>query len=43
MPFYSIGGIRVDFPHEAYECQQVFMSKVIEALDKVDYLQHLSG
>ncbi|GKV43402.1 hypothetical protein SLEP1_g50693 [Rubroshorea leprosula] len=32
MPTYKLRGIDVDFPFEAYECQKVYMEKVIEAL-----------
>ncbi|KAI9221711.1 helicase C-terminal domain-containing protein [Blastocladiella britannica] len=32
MPEYLLEGIRVRFPYEAYECQRVFMAKVIASL-----------
>ncbi|CAN1168268.1 Regulator of telomere elongation helicase 1 homolog [Linum perenne] len=32
MPTYKIRGIDVDFPFEAYDCQLVYMEKVIESL-----------
>ena len=32
---YTIRGIEVDFPYEAYQCQLVYMEKVIEALQNV--------
>ncbi|KAL8465834.1 hypothetical protein ACS0TY_035084 [Phlomoides rotata] len=32
MPIYKIRGIDVDFPYEAYDCQIVYMEKVIESL-----------
>ncbi|OMO66762.1 Helicase-like, DEXD box c2 type [Corchorus olitorius] len=32
MPTYRIRGIDVDFPFEAYDCQLLYMEKVIEAL-----------
>ncbi|KAL1551497.1 Regulator of telomere elongation helicase 1 [Salvia divinorum] len=32
MPTYNIRGINVDFPYEAYDCQLVYMEKVIESL-----------
>ncbi|CAL1377958.1 unnamed protein product [Linum trigynum] len=32
MPTYKIRGIDVDFPYEAYDCQLVYMEKVIESL-----------
>ncbi|KAF2323322.1 hypothetical protein GH714_034614 [Hevea brasiliensis] len=32
MPTYKIRGIDVDFPFEAYDCQLVYMEKVIQAL-----------
>ncbi|MFH4979063.1 hypothetical protein AB6A40_005772 [Gnathostoma spinigerum] len=35
MPALSILGITVDFPYEPYECQTLFMSKVIEAVGEM--------
>lgn len=32
---YDIRGVDVDFPYEAYQCQLVYMEKVIEALQGV--------
>ncbi|KAL6568135.1 Regulator of telomere elongation helicase 1 [Orobanche hederae] len=32
MPTYKIRGIDVDFPYEAYDCQVVYMEKVIQSL-----------
>ncbi|KAI3455408.1 hypothetical protein Pfo_012071 [Paulownia fortunei] len=32
MPTYKIRGIDVDFPYEAYDCQLVYMEKVIQSL-----------
>ncbi|XP_038718615.1 regulator of telomere elongation helicase 1 homolog isoform X1 [Tripterygium wilfordii] len=32
MPTYKIRGISVDFPFEAYDCQLLYMEKVIESL-----------
>ncbi|XP_027167698.1 regulator of telomere elongation helicase 1 homolog isoform X1 [Coffea eugenioides] len=32
MPTYNLRGINVDFPYEAYDCQLVYMEKVIQAL-----------
>ncbi|KAM7254630.1 hypothetical protein ACFE04_004010 [Oxalis oulophora] len=32
MPTYKIRGIDVDFPYEAYECQLLYMDKVIQSL-----------
>ncbi|OVA13874.1 Helicase-like [Macleaya cordata] len=32
MPIYKIRGIDVDFPFEAYDCQIVYMEKVIQSL-----------
>ncbi|XP_020535309.1 regulator of telomere elongation helicase 1 homolog isoform X1 [Jatropha curcas] len=32
MPTYGIRGIDVDFPYEAYDCQLVYMEKVIQSL-----------
>ncbi|EIE26626.1 DNA repair helicase [Coccomyxa subellipsoidea C-169] len=34
MPTYSIRGIEVQFPHEAYECQVTYMERVITALQE---------
>ncbi|KAM5579000.1 regulator of telomere elongation helicase 1 [Rosa sericea] len=34
MPTYSIRGIDVDFPFEAYDCQLVYMEKVIQSLQQ---------
>ncbi|KAE8709047.1 pentatricopeptide repeat-containing protein [Hibiscus syriacus] len=34
MPTYRLRGIDVDFPFEAYDCQLVYMEKVIEALQR---------
>ncbi|PKA56302.1 DNA repair helicase UVH6 [Apostasia shenzhenica] len=34
MPVYKIRGIDVDFPYEAYDCQLVYMGKVIQALQE---------
>ncbi|XP_073035876.1 regulator of telomere elongation helicase 1 homolog [Primulina eburnea] len=39
MPTYKIRGIDVDFPYEAYDCQLVYMEKVIQSLqDKCNAL-----
>uniref|UniRef100_A0A7N0VD81 Regulator of telomere elongation helicase 1 homolog n=1 Tax=Kalanchoe fedtschenkoi TaxID=63787 RepID=A0A7N0VD81_KALFE len=39
MPIYRIRGIDVDFPFEAYDCQLVYMEKVIQSLqDKCNAL-----
>lgn len=35
MPTYNLRGINVDFPYEAYDCQLVYMEKVIQALQTV--------
>ncbi|KAK4479625.1 hypothetical protein RD792_015151 [Penstemon davidsonii] len=35
MPRYKLRGIDVDFPFEAYDCQLVYMEKVIESLQNV--------
>jgi regulator of telomere elongation helicase 1 len=32
MPTYTIRGVAVDFPFDAYECQLIYMEKVLEAL-----------
>ncbi|KAM1822970.1 hypothetical protein ACFX13_025632 [Malus domestica] len=34
MPTYNIRGIDVDFPFEAYDCQLVYMEKVIQSLQE---------
>ncbi|BDA40755.1 Regulator of telomere elongation helicase 1 [Coccomyxa sp. Obi] len=34
MPTYTLRGIEVQFPHEAYECQVTYMEKVITALQE---------
>ncbi|XP_058074806.1 regulator of telomere elongation helicase 1 homolog isoform X2 [Magnolia sinica] len=34
MPIYKIRGIDVDFPFEAYDCQIVYMEKVIQSLQE---------
>ncbi|KAL5698490.1 DNA helicase [Ranunculus cassubicifolius] len=34
MPIYKIKGIDVDFPYEAYDCQIVYMEKVIQSLQE---------
>ncbi|KAH8937953.1 hypothetical protein BDL97_16G056800 [Sphagnum fallax] len=34
MPTYRIGGIAVEFPYNAYDCQLVYMERVISALQK---------
>ncbi|XP_004302912.1 PREDICTED: regulator of telomere elongation helicase 1 homolog [Fragaria vesca subsp. vesca] len=34
MPTYDIRGIDVDFPFEAYDCQLVYMEKVIQSLQQ---------
>lgn len=34
MPEYDVRGVRVSFPHEAYECQLVYMERVVEALEE---------
>lgn len=34
MPEYNLRGVLVKFPHQAYECQLVYMEKVIEALQE---------
>lgn len=35
MPIYKIRGIDVDFPFQAYDCQIVYMEKVIQSLQEV--------
>lgn len=35
MPIYNIRGIDVDFPLQAYDCQIVYMEKVIQSLQEV--------
>ncbi|GAB4842166.1 Regulator of telomere elongation helicase 1 [Ancistrocladus abbreviatus] len=34
MPIYKIRGIDVDFPYDAYDCQIVYMEKVIQSLQE---------
>ncbi|KAG6733763.1 hypothetical protein I3842_01G240500 [Carya illinoinensis] len=34
MPTYNIRGVDVDFPFEAYDCQLVYMEKVIQSLQE---------
>ncbi|KAG0459532.1 hypothetical protein HPP92_022660 [Vanilla planifolia] len=34
MPVYKIRGIDVDFPYDAYDCQLVYMEKVIQSLQE---------
>jgi regulator of telomere elongation helicase 1 len=41
MPVYSIRGFNVNFPFEAYECQKLFMGKVLEALENVSQFFYL--
>ncbi|KAK9100891.1 hypothetical protein Scep_024321 [Stephania cephalantha] len=36
MPIYKIRGIDVDFPFEAYDCQIVYMEKVIQSLQELE-------
>jgi regulator of telomere elongation helicase 1 len=35
MPTYQIRGIAVEFPFDAYDCQKVYMEKVIQSLQEV--------
>nr|GME10103.1 regulator of telomere elongation helicase 1 [Ipomoea batatas] len=35
MPTYKIRGIDVDFPFQAYDCQLVYMEKVIQSLQNI--------
>lgn len=35
MPQYNVRGVKVEFPFQAYEVQQIYMEKVIEALQDV--------
>jgi hypothetical protein len=35
MPEYRLGGVPVSFPFPAYDCQIVYMERVIEALQQV--------
>jgi hypothetical protein len=39
-PSYTIHGVPVEFPFSAYDCQKVFMEKVIKALQQVGPLDH---
>ncbi|XP_028548850.1 regulator of telomere elongation helicase 1 homolog [Dendrobium catenatum] len=34
MPIYKIRGINVDFPYDAYDCQLVYMEKVMQSLQE---------
>lgn len=34
MPIYKIRGINVDFPYDAYDCQVIYMEKVIQSLQE---------
>ncbi|KAK9810499.1 hypothetical protein WJX72_011819 [[Myrmecia] bisecta] len=34
MPLYTLRGVDVQFPHEAYDCQLAYMEKVIQALQE---------
>lgn len=42
MPTYDIRGVKVEFPFEAYECQKVYMEKVIQSLQEVEQCSHNS-
>lgn len=35
MPVYTLRGVQVDFPFSAYDCQLVYMERVIQALQTV--------
>jgi hypothetical protein len=35
MPKLVLNGVTVDFPFQPYQCQQEYMSKVLECLQKV--------
>jgi hypothetical protein len=35
MPSYNIRGVTVQFPYDAYQCQLIYMEKVIESLQEV--------
>jgi len=43
MPEYTIRGITVKFPYNAYECQKVYMERVIQALQTGTALHHMSS
>lgn len=34
---YNIRGVEVKFPYAAYQCQLIYMEKVIECLQEVRY------
>lgn len=34
MPLYNIRGVEVDFPYDAYDCQLVYMERLIESLQE---------
>jgi len=42
MPNYSIRGINVEFPFEAYQSQIIYMDRVIESLQNVGFPLPLS-
>ena len=35
MPTYRVAGINVQFPYDAYDCQLVYMERVISSLQQV--------
>lgn len=35
MPKIALNGVTVDFPFQPYKCQEEYMSKVLECLQKV--------
>lgn len=35
MPKITLNGVTVDFPFQPYKCQEEYMSKVLECLQKV--------
>lgn len=34
---YHIRGVTVDFPHAAYDCQQLYMEKVLQAVQRSEH------
>lgn len=42
MPTYNVRGVKVEFPFQAYEVQQIYMEKVIEALQDVRFLENIT-
>lgn len=41
MPTITLSGVTVDFPFQPYKCQEEYMAKVLECLQKVE--PHTAG